>query len=107
MLRAKKTTVAAANRFASFAYKHEPRREREAPFGLQADTASLLGEILKKDSTLKESVTGLMSQAKASGTMESYERSTNRRNLIFPLHFGTCDTPYGIIQRLRATAIEI
>ena len=78
MLRAKKTTVAAANRFASFAYKHEPRREREAPFGLQADTASLLGEILKKDSTLKESVTGLMSQAKASGTMESYERSTKK-----------------------------
>ena len=78
MLRAKKTTVASANRFASFAYKPEPRREREAPFGLQADTASLLGETLKKDNTLKESVTGLMSQAKASGTMESYERSTKK-----------------------------
>jgi hypothetical protein len=78
MLRAKKTTIASANRFASFAYKPEPKREREAPFGLQADTASLLGEILKKDNTLKESVTGLMSQAKASGTMESYERSTKK-----------------------------
>jgi hypothetical protein len=78
MLSAKKTTLASANRFASFAYKPEPKREREAPFGLQADTASLLGEILKKDNTLKESVTGLMSQAKASGTMESYERSTKK-----------------------------
>jgi hypothetical protein len=89
MLRAKKATVASANRFASFAYKHEPRREREAPFGLQADTASLLGEILKKDNTLKESVTGLMSQAKASGTMESYEHSTKKFLRSFALRTST------------------
>jgi hypothetical protein len=29
MLGAKKTTIASANRFASFAYKPEPKRERE------------------------------------------------------------------------------
>ena len=69
--RAKK---ASSNRFAEYAYKPK----KEAPFGLQTNTSAVLGEILQADSSLKESVTGLMAQAKATSTMENYERVTNR-----------------------------
>ncbi len=69
--RAKK---ASSNRFAEYAYKPK----KEAPFGLQTYTSSVLGEILQADSSLKESVTGLMAQAKASSTMENYERVTKK-----------------------------
>jgi hypothetical protein len=65
-----KARKAVTNRFADFAYKPKT----VAPFGLQSDTSSLLGEILKEDSTLKDSVTGLMGHAKSTGTMENYER---------------------------------
>lgn len=63
-----------ANRFADFAYKPKAL----APFGLQSDTSSLLSDILKKDSSLKTSVTGLMQHAKSMGTMANYERVTKK-----------------------------
>jgi hypothetical protein len=69
--RAKK---ASSNRDAEYAYKPK----KEAPFGLQTDTSSVLGEILQADSTLRESVTGLMAQAKATSAMENYERVTKK-----------------------------
>ena len=69
--RAKK---ASSNRFAEYAYKPK----KEAPFGLQTNTSAVLGEILQADSSLKESVTGLMAQAKATSTMENYERVTKK-----------------------------
>ncbi len=63
--RAKK---ASSNRFAEYAYKPK----KEALFGLQTKTSAVLGEILQADSSLKESVTGLMAQAKATSTMENF-----------------------------------
>ena len=69
-----KARKAVANRFADFAYKPKAL----APFGLQSDTSSLLSDILKKDSSLKTSVTGLMQHAKSMGTMANYERVTKK-----------------------------
>ncbi len=65
-----KARKAVANRFADFAYKPKAL----APFGLQ----SVLSDILKKDSSLKTSVTGLMQHAKSMGTMANYERVTKK-----------------------------
>jgi hypothetical protein len=69
-----KAKKAVVNRFADFAYKPKAL----APFGLQSDTSSLLSDILKKDSSLKTSVTGLMQHAKSMGTMANYERVTKK-----------------------------
>ncbi len=57
----KKTT--ARNRFADFAYK--PKKSTKIPLGLEITTAPLLEEIPADDSSLADSVAGLMAQAKA------------------------------------------
>jgi hypothetical protein len=69
-----KARKAVTNWFADFAYKPKAL----APFGLQSDTSSLLSDILKKGSSLKPSVTGLMRHAKSMGTMGNYERVTKK-----------------------------
>jgi hypothetical protein len=69
----KKTTV--RNQFADFAYK--PKKSAKIPFGLETTTAPLLEEILAEDSSLADSVAGLMAQAKVPGTIVSYESATN------------------------------
>jgi hypothetical protein len=70
----KKTAV--RNRFADFAYK--PKKSTKIPFGLETTTAPLLEEILAEDNSLADSVAGLMAQAKAPGTIVSYESATNK-----------------------------
>ena len=60
------------NRFSQF----ECPRKATIPFGLERDSAPVLQEIMESDSSLFESVAGLMSQAKAEGTMGNYERTT-------------------------------
>ena len=55
------------NRFSQYAYK--PDKKKTVPFGLEASAAPVLGEILNEDASLMESVTGLMAQAKAGGTI--------------------------------------
>jgi hypothetical protein len=64
------------NRFADFAYK--PARVCNVPFGLEMSASNVLSEILASDSSLTQSVAGLMAQAKAPGTMENYERATKK-----------------------------
>jgi hypothetical protein len=64
------------NRFAEYAYK--PVRTYNVPFGLETSSSSILSEILASDSSLTQSVAGLMAQAKAPGTMENYERATKK-----------------------------
>jgi hypothetical protein len=64
------------NRFAEFAYK--PVRPYNVPFGLETSSSGILSEILASDSSLTQSVAGLMAQAKAPGTMENYERATKK-----------------------------
>ena len=61
------------NRFSQFECT---KKKRTIPFGLGEDTAQVLRDILDADGSLMESVAGLMSQAKATGTMENYERTT-------------------------------
>ncbi len=70
------------NWFADFAYKPKML----APFGLQLDTSSLLGDILKKDSSLKASVTGLMRHAKSMGTMANNEHVTKKFEEFCGIH---------------------
>jgi hypothetical protein len=70
----KKTT--ARNHFVDFAYK--PKKSVKIPFGLETTTAPLLEDILAEDSSLADSVAGLMAQAKARGTIVSYESTTNK-----------------------------
>ena len=84
----KKAKSAALNRFTDFAYA-----PKVAPFGLKSDTSDLLSDILKADSSLKDSVTGLMSQAKSEGTMDNYERATKKfenfcseKNYTYPVY---------------------
>jgi len=82
MDRAKKTASKAKNatlnknRFASFAYV--PKKLPVVPFGLSTDNSAVLSGILERDSLLKEAMTGLMSEAKAPGTMVSYDRMTRK-----------------------------
>jgi len=64
------------NRFSQFAYK--PDKKKIVPFGLEASAAPVLGEILNEDASLMESVTGLMAQAKAGGTIISYENAVRK-----------------------------
>jgi hypothetical protein len=64
------------NRFSQFAYK--PDKKKIVPFGLEASAAPVLGEILNEDASLMESVTGLMAQAKAGGTIISYENAVKK-----------------------------
>ncbi len=64
------------NRFSQYAYK--PDKKRSVPFGLEASAAPVLGEILSEDATLMKSVTGLMAQAKAGGTIVSYENAVKK-----------------------------
>ena len=54
------------------------KKSKKAPFGLEGNAAPILQEILAADESLKESVSGLMSQAKAEGTMENYGRMTSK-----------------------------
>jgi hypothetical protein len=75
-LKASKNASMGKNRFAEFAYK--PARVNNIPFGLETTTSNILSEILALDGSLTQSVAGLMAQAKASGTMENYERTTRR-----------------------------
>ena len=46
------------------------------PFGLSGSAVPQLNKILTTDSSLAESVAGLMSQVKSSGTMDNYSRLT-------------------------------
>jgi hypothetical protein len=71
----KKATVAMSNRFKAF--EHKPKAVC-LPFGLEGKVSPLLNDILSKDDSLSSSVTGLMAQAKAKGTMEGYGRTTAR-----------------------------
>ncbi len=64
------------NRFSQYAYK--PDRKKIVPFGLEVSAAPVLGEILQEDASLMESVTGLMAQAKAGGTIMSYENAVKK-----------------------------
>ncbi len=64
------------NRFSQYAYK--PDKKKTVPFGLEASAAPVLGEILNEDASLMESVTGLMAQAKAGGTIISYENAVKK-----------------------------
>jgi hypothetical protein len=64
------------NRFSQYAYK--PDKKKIVPFGLEASAAPVLGEILHEDASLMESVTGLMAQAKAGGTIISYENAVKK-----------------------------
>jgi len=63
---------ASVNRFA----KYECKKRTGLPLGLDSTAVPLLNEILATDSSLSESVKGLMAQAKSSGTMENYGRMT-------------------------------
>jgi hypothetical protein len=67
----------ALNRFAAYAYKPK-KKEVSVPFGLETKTSPLLNEILEADASLSESVKGLMSQAKAAGTMVNYDGMTKK-----------------------------
>jgi hypothetical protein len=67
----------ALNRFAAYAYKPK-KKEVSVPFGLETTTSPLLNEILEADASLSESVKGLMSQAKAAGTMVNYDGMTKK-----------------------------
>jgi hypothetical protein len=75
-LKAKKHVGLKNNRFADFAYK--PAQVCNVPFGLETSASNVLSEILASDSSLTQSVTGLMAQAKAPGTMENYVRATKK-----------------------------
>ena len=97
----KKTT--ARNRFADFAYK--PKKSTNIPFGLETTTAPLLEEILAEDSSLADSVAGLMAQAKAPGTIVSYENAKNKfrdfclmRGYMYP-QFSKKSVLYYILQQ--------
>jgi hypothetical protein len=52
-------------------YAYKPDIKKIMPFGLEASAAPVLGEILNEDASLMVSVTGLMAQAKAGGTIIS------------------------------------
>ncbi len=67
----------ALNRFAAYAYNPK-KKEVSVPFGLETTTSPLLNEILEADASLSESVKGLMSQAKAAGTMVNYDGMTKK-----------------------------
>lgn len=73
---AAKKAATLKNRFADFAYKN--KKIPSVPFGLETTTAPLLKEILAEDSSLASSVTGLMSQVKAEGTIVCYEQATKK-----------------------------
>jgi hypothetical protein len=65
------------NRFSQYAYK--PDKKKIVPFGLEVVSAApVLGEILQEDASLMDSVTGLMAQAKAGGTIISYENAVKK-----------------------------
>ncbi len=48
------------------------------PFDLETTTSPLLSEIPEADASLSESVKGLMSQAKAAGTMVNHDGMTKK-----------------------------
>ncbi len=64
------------NRFSQYAYK--PEKKKIVPFGLEASAVPVLGEILNEDASLMESVTGLLAQARAGGTIISYENAVKK-----------------------------
>jgi len=64
------------NRFAAYAYT--PKKVLQVPFGLSTENSTVLTDILAKDDSLKEAMTGLMAQAKAEGTMVNYDRMTRK-----------------------------
>jgi len=68
------------NRFSQYAYK--PDKKKTVPFGLEASAAPVLGQILNEDATLIKSVTGLIAQAKAGGTI-IFTRMKRRNSRIF------------------------
>jgi hypothetical protein len=67
----------ALNRFAAYVYKPK-KKDVLVPFGLETTTSPLLSEILEADASLSESVKGLMSQAKAAGTMVNHDGMTKK-----------------------------
>jgi hypothetical protein len=67
----------ASNRFVAYAYKPK-KKDVLVPFGLLTMTSPLHNEILEADASLSESVKGLMSQAKAAGTMVNYDDITKK-----------------------------
>jgi hypothetical protein len=67
----------ALNRFVAYAYKPK-KKDALVPFGLETMTSPLLSEFLEADASLSESVKGLMSQAKAAGTMVNYDDVTKK-----------------------------
>jgi len=67
----------ALNRFAAYVYKPK-KKDVLVPFDLETTTSPLLSEILEADASLSESVKGLMSQAKAAGTMVNHDGMTKK-----------------------------
>jgi hypothetical protein len=76
----KKSSVTKAtlvrDKLSKFAYTK--KKDPKVPFGLGPDTAPLLHEILEDDKSLTDSVVSLMSQAKAEGTINTYESAVKR-----------------------------
>jgi hypothetical protein len=59
-------------------FSYTKKKDPKVPFGLGPDSAPLLSEILEDDKSLTESVVSLMAQAKAEGTITTYECAVKR-----------------------------